>query len=175
MNGSLGAAPSSAFNRRAAVPPLLAGGLLLAAFGLHMLLVSLYTGFGLVNLPLLVAVNLMLRCREPISAMFLGMLVGCAYDGLTHGPVGLYGIVYTMIGYPAVITARFVLFSHSGALSLVFAAAYFAHEILFLGVRGALVGGGAPVDAGLLFFLTLLHAGAGLLVFTMLSTVVKRR
>lgn len=144
-------------------------GLPTVALGLQTLLSTLEPAIALLNLPFVATFNLMLWCRSAVSAMLLGALVGCMHDGLTHGPVGLYGMVYTICGYLAVRFGAYFL--HRGALELglLFAAAYTTHEFVYGLARSLLVGEGGETNLVLGFVLTALHAGAGLFVFTMLS------
>lgn len=59
------------------------------------------THFQLLELPLLVVVYFGLSRRNSVSGMFLGMLVGLLQDGISHTPIGLYGIAKAVIGYIA--------------------------------------------------------------------------
>ncbi|MYB51613.1 MAG: hypothetical protein F4X77_05350 [Acidobacteriia bacterium] len=144
-------------------------GLPTAALGLQTLLPTLEPALALFNLPFLATLNLMLWCRSAVSAMLLGMLIGCLHDGLTHGPVGLHGIVYTICGYLVVRFGSYVRRDHALELGLFFAAAYATHEVVFGLTRSFLVSAGGETDLALGLVLTALHAGAGLFVFTMLS------
>lgn len=144
-------------------------GLPAVALGLQTLLSTLEPALSLFNLPFLATFNVMLWCRSAVSAMLLGALIGCLHDGLTHGPVGLYGIVYTICGYLVVRLGPYLRTDRAIELSLIFAAAYVTHELAFGIARSVLVGGGGETNLGLGLVLTALHAGAGLFVFTMLS------
>ncbi len=144
-------------------------GLPAVALGLQTLVSTLEPALSLFNLPFLATFNVMLWCRSSVSAMLLGALIGCLHDGLTHGPVGLYGIVYTICGYLVVRLRPYLRTDSAIGLSLLFAAAYATHEFAFGVARNFLVGGGGETNLGLGLVLTVLHAGAGLFVFTMLS------
>jgi len=144
-------------------------GLPTVALGLQTLLSTLEPALALLNLPFVATFNMMLLCRSAVWAMLLGALIGCMHDGLTHAPLGLYGIVYTICGY---LAARFgPYFWHRNALELglLFAAAYATHEFAYGLARSLLVSAGGETNLALGFVLTALHAGAGLFVFTMLS------
>ena len=134
-----------------------------------MLLPTLSPSLALFNLPFLATFNLMLWCRSAVSAMLLGALIGCLHDGLTHGPVGLHGIVYTVCGYLAVRFGPYARRDQALELGLLFAAAYVIHEFVFWVTRSFLVSAGGDADLLLGIVLTALHAGAGLFVFTILS------
>lgn len=51
------------------------------------------------ELPLLVTVYFALMRRSPITGLFIGMLVGLAQDSLSKNPLGMFGIVKTLVGY----------------------------------------------------------------------------
>ena len=155
--------------RRARVPLPWLVGLPTAALGLQTLLPTFQPALGALNLPFITTLNLMLWCRSAVSAMLLGAVIGCVHDGLTHGPVGLHGIVYTICGYFVAWAGPHVRRDQGLVLGLFFAAAYIAHELLFALTRGFLVSADTGLDPILMFVLTAVHAGAGLFVFTMLS------
>ena len=162
-------APALESKRRKSVPWPWFVGLPTAALGLQTLLPTLEPTLALVNLPFLATLNLMLLCRSAVSAMLLGALIGCLHDGLTHGPVGLHGIVYTVCGYLVARLGPYVRSDHAMELGLFFAAAYVIHEFVFGVTRSFLASAAGEADLALGLVLTALHAGAGLSVFTMLS------
>ena len=51
------------------------------------------------ELPLLVVVYFALMRRSPIAGLFIGALVGLAQDSLSRNPLGMFGIVKTLVGY----------------------------------------------------------------------------
>lgn len=53
------------------------------------------------DLPLLVTIYLAMTRRNQIAGLLWGALIGLAQDSLSHGPVGLFGIVKTLVGYSA--------------------------------------------------------------------------
>src|SRR3984957_19543498 len=56
----------------------------------------------LIDLPLLVTIYFGFSRRNPISGMFLGGVIGILQDALSHdNPIGMYGIVKTIVGYAA--------------------------------------------------------------------------
>ena len=59
------------------------------------------THFQLLELPLLVVVYFGLSRRNSASGLLLGTAVGLLQDGISHTPIGLYGIAKGFIGYVA--------------------------------------------------------------------------
>ena len=53
------------------------------------------------ELPLLVTLYFGLSRRNPESGLLLGMAIGILQDGLSHMPIGVYGIAKTSVGYLA--------------------------------------------------------------------------
>jgi rod shape-determining protein MreD len=51
------------------------------------------------ELPLLVTVYFSLMWRSPIAGLFFGAAIGLAQDSLSHQPLGMFGIVKTLVGY----------------------------------------------------------------------------
>ena len=96
------------------------------------------------ELPLLVTVYFALAKRSPIAGVLYGTSVGLAQDSLSHHPLGMYGIVKTLVGYfTAFVSQRFDVRNHSirAILSFFF---YFFHEFFYWVLARALLG--EPVD-----------------------------
>ena len=51
------------------------------------------------DMPLLVTVYFALMRRSPIAGTFIGAFIGLAQDSLSKNPLGMYGIVKTLVGY----------------------------------------------------------------------------
>ena len=54
---------------------------------------------GFLDMPLLVVVYFALMRRSQITGLLVGALVGLAQDSLSKNPLGMYGIVKTLVGY----------------------------------------------------------------------------
>ena len=158
-------APPASFGRASRVPLKIAALMALAALGIQALLPIIHPAFSVLNLPLLVVVFVSLTIRAVIPAILWAMLIGWAQDGLTHDPVGLLGIVYSVLSYLVVTASLYVKLSLASVFGLVIAAAYLAHEILLYAIRVNLLGQDLPLDLGLWGALTALHAGLALLAY----------
>jgi rod shape-determining protein MreD len=63
---------------------------------------------GYLELPLLVTVYFALMHRRPIPGLALGAVIGLGQDSLSHQPLGMFGIVKTLVGYfAASVSMRF--------------------------------------------------------------------
>lgn len=54
---------------------------------------------GFLELPLLVVVYFALMRRNQVSGLLIGAVVGLAQDSLSKNPLGMFGIVDTLVGY----------------------------------------------------------------------------
>src|SRR3974390_2008470 len=63
---------------------------------------------GFLEMPLLVVVYFALMRRSQIRGLLVGALVGLAQDSLSKNPLGMYGIVKTLVGsFAASVGVRF--------------------------------------------------------------------
>src|SRR6266705_901727 len=68
------------------------------------------TFLSYLELPLLVTVYFSLLSRSPVAGVCFGMMIGLAQDSLSHHPLGMFGIVKTLVGYfAASVSQRFNL------------------------------------------------------------------
>jgi rod shape-determining protein MreD len=88
-----------------------------------------------------------------------------AQDGLTHGPIGLFGMIKTIIGYSAAAVSTYVEASYPGARAVLAALFYLLHQILFWMIEGSLLGGRVVFDPAQTVILAAIHAGLAILLF----------
>ena len=63
---------------------------------------------GYIEVPLLTVVYFSLMRRQPVVGVFVGAAVGLAQDSLSQQPLGIFGIVKTLVGYfAASVSMRF--------------------------------------------------------------------
>lgn len=103
------------------------------ALGLQSLLALHFGFFALIDLPLLITIYYAISKREPISATLVGALIGIAQDGLTHHPLGIFGISKAVVGYIAASLGVRVDTEHHGTrLMLTFAFTLAQTAVLYL-------------------------------------------
>jgi rod shape-determining protein MreD len=108
----------------------------LLALGLQSLFSLHFPFFALIDLPLLITIYYAISKREPISATVVGALIGIAQDGLTHHPLGIFGISKSVVGYIAASLGVRVDTEHHGSrLLLTFAFTLVQSAVLYLLVR----------------------------------------
>jgi rod shape-determining protein MreD len=120
---------------------------------------------GVLDLPLMAVIYLALVRRSPLIGMGIGMIVGIAQDGLTAGPVGLFGSLKTAAGYAAGAIGAYIEIKFPGARSVLTALFFLAHTVLFWFVTGALLGGAVDADIPKTLILAVVHAGLALSLY----------
>jgi len=110
------------------------------------------------ELPLLVTLYFAIMRRSQMAGLTIGMLVGLAQDSLSKNPLGMYGIVKTLVGYfGGSISMRFDV-DHAafrGGLSFLF---YFFHQFFFWVLSRALLGQNISFEVQQTLMLGLLNA-----------------
>src|SRR5579862_7131253 len=74
-------------------------GIPLAAILFQVYVPRFFTFLAYLELPLLVTVYFALMQRSPSTGALFGAGVGLAQDALSHQPLGMFGIVKTLVGY----------------------------------------------------------------------------
>lgn len=98
------------------------------------------TFLGYLELPLLVTVYFALQYRSPVAGVFFGMGIGLAQDSLSPHPLGMFGIVKTLVGYfAATFSQRFAVENSFIRLVLGFFF-YFFHQFFYWVLARALLG-----------------------------------
>jgi rod shape-determining protein MreD len=103
------------------------------ALGLQSLVSLHFPSFDLIDLPLLITIYYGISRREPITATLVGALIGIAQDGLTHHPLGVFGISKAVVGYMAAsLGVRVDTENHGTRLLLTFGFTLVQSGVLFL-------------------------------------------
>src|SRR5258708_7708537 len=112
----------------------------LAAIVFQVYVPRFITYLSYLELPLLVTVYYALLRRSPVAGVLFGAGVGLAQDSLSHHPLGMFGIVKTLVGYfAATVSQRFDVRNAGvrGVLAFFF---YFFHEFFYWVLVRALLG-----------------------------------
>jgi rod shape-determining protein MreD len=92
------------------------------------------------ELPLLVTVYFSVMRRQPPAGALTGCLIGLAQDSLSSLPLGMFGIVKTVVGYSAAsISLRFDV-ENSGLRYLMSFGFFIVHQVLFWALSHTLLG-----------------------------------
>lgn len=92
------------------------------------------------ELPLLVTVYFALMRRQPVAGAVIGAAIGLAQDSLSQNPLGMFGIVKTLVGYfAASISMRFDV--DNNALRFILSFFFFLfHQFFFWVLARGLLG-----------------------------------
>ena len=105
------------------------------------------TFLAYLELPLLVTVYFSLMRRSPITGILLGAGIGLAQDALSHQPLGMFGIVKTLVGFfAASFSQRFDLENSAVRLVLSFFF-FFFHQFFYWVLDRALLGEALSFDS----------------------------
>ena len=74
-------------------------GVPLAAILFQVYVPMFFDFLGFLELPLLVVVYFALMRRDQVGGLLIGAAVGLAQDSLSKNPLGMFGIVKTLVGY----------------------------------------------------------------------------
>jgi len=121
------------------------------------------------EMPLLVVVYFALLRRSQISGLLIGALVGLAQDSLSKNPLGMFGIVKTLVGYfAASVGVR--LDVDNGLLRLFLAYFFFVfHQFFHWVMARALLGQQLTFELQQTLILGLLNAAVGVALFHFLD------
>lgn len=137
--------------------------------------VPLFLGpLGYLELPLLVTVYFSLMRRGPVTGILLGAAIGLCQDSLSSQPLGMFGIVKTLVGYfAATVSLRFDVDNPVIQLILAFFF-FFFHQFFYWVLARALLGQQVDFDLQLTFISGLLNAAVALPLFHILDKLKDR-
>jgi rod shape-determining protein MreD len=144
--------------------------LVVVAAILFQVYVPLFLQFlGYLEMPLLVVVYFALMRRSQISGLLMGAIVGLAQDSLSKAPLGMFGIVKTLVGYfAASVGVR--LDVDNGVLRLFLAYFFFVfHQFFYWVMARALLAQQVAFDLQRTLILGLLNAVVAVALFHFLD------
>jgi rod shape-determining protein MreD len=126
------------------------------------------------ELPLLVTVYFALLRRGPISGMLIGAAIGLVQDSLSHQPLGMFGIVKTLVGYFAASVGMRFDVEHVVIRFLLGFFFFFFHQFFYWVLARALLGQQTLFDLRLTFLVGLLNALVAVSLFHILDKLKER-
>jgi rod shape-determining protein MreD len=119
--------------------------------------------------PLLVTVYLSISRRNPISGALIGTAIGLIQDALSHQPIGIFGMVKTVIGYASASLGVRLDTEHVAVRLGLGCALFLCHQTLYWTARRFLLGApwGSEIPQTLLAALA--NALLGALLFHLLD------
>lgn len=126
------------------------------------------------EMPLLVTVYFALMRRGPVGGLLLGASIGLVQDSLSGQPLGMFGIVKTLVGYfAASVSLRFNVENHAIRVVLAFFFFYF-HQFFYWVLASALLGHETRFDLQQTAISGLLNAAVTLPLFHVLDRLRER-
>jgi len=122
-----------------------------------------------VEMPLLAIVYFALMQRNPISGLFIGAIVGLAQDSLSKNPLGMFGIVNTLVGYFAASVGLRLDVDHTFIRLLLSFFFYVFHQVFYWVLARALLGQQISLNVQQTIVLGLLNAVIGISLFHFLD------
>ena len=144
-------------------------GIPLAAILFQVYVPRFVTTLAYLEMPLLVTVYFSLMRRSPPSGVLFGMCIGLAQDSLSNQPLGMFGIVKTLVGYfAASVGQRFE--ANSALLRLVLAFFFFFfHQFFYWVLARALLGQAVSFEPVQTLVLAVLNAAVAVPLFHILD------
>jgi rod shape-determining protein MreD len=125
------------------------------------------------EMPLLVVVYFALMRRNQVGGLLVGALVGLAQDSLSKNPLGMLGIVNTLVGYFAASVGLRLDVDHP-LIRLLLAFFFFLfHQFFYWLLAHALLGQQLAFEFQRTLFLGLLNAVVGVALFHFLDKLRK--
>ncbi|MBZ5622986.1 MAG: rod shape-determining protein MreD [Acidobacteriia bacterium] len=126
------------------------------------------------EMPLLVVMYFALMRRNQVSALLLGALVGLAQDSLSKNPLGVFGIVNTLVGYFAA-SVGMRLDVDQGVIRLLLSFFFYLfHQLMYWVLVRALLGQQLAFEVQKTLMLALLNAVVGVSLFHFLDKLRER-
>jgi rod shape-determining protein MreD len=122
-----------------------------------------------IEMPLLVVVYFALMRRNPVSGLFVGAIVGLAQDSLSKNPLGMFGIVSTLVGYFAASVGLRLDVDHGFIRLLLAFFFYVFHQVFYWVLARALLGQQLSFNFQQTLMLGLLNAVVGIALFHFLD------
>jgi rod shape-determining protein MreD len=127
------------------------------------------TFLSYLELPLLVTVYFALMRSSPVAGVLFGAGIGLAQDSLSQHPLGMFGIVKTLVGYfAASVSQRFDVENSVVRLVLSFFF-FFFHQFFYWVLTRALLGEALYFDPQQTIVLAMLNAAVAVPLFLLLD------
>ncbi|MFN7994487.1 MAG: rod shape-determining protein MreD [Bryobacteraceae bacterium] len=154
------------------IPVLLA--VPLAAILFQVYVPRFFVFLGYLELPLLVTIYFALMRRSQIGGLFVGAFIGLAQDSLSTKPLGMYGIVKTLVGYFAASVGMRIDVEHPFIRLMLTFFFYVFHQLLYWVLSRGLLGEQIAFETQRTLVLGLLNAAVGITLFHFLDRLRER-
>ena len=121
------------------------------------------------EVPLLLTIYFALSCRRPLVGALLGAAIGLVQDALSYQPIGVLGMVKTVVGYLAASVGVRLDTRHPAVRLGLCTFFFLCHQLLYWLVRRMLLGAPSGLDVPQALLAALANGGLGVLVFLLLD------
>ncbi|MEQ1885750.1 MAG: rod shape-determining protein MreD [Bryobacteraceae bacterium] len=121
------------------------------------------------ELPLLITVYFSLMRRSPMAGVAYGSLIGLAQDSLSHNPLGMFGIVKTLVGYFAATASLRFNVENPGIRLVISLFFCFFHQFLYWVLSRALLGEALDLNLATTIVVSVLNALVAVPLFRVLD------
>jgi len=141
----------------------------LAAILFQVYLPLFFQYLSYLELPLLVTVYFSLMRRKPVAGTLIGAAIGLVQDSLSHQPLGMFGLVKTLVGYfAASVSLRFDV--ENVAIRMVLGFFFYVfHQFFYWVLIRALLGQPMALDLQQTFLLAILNSAVAMPLFQLLD------
>jgi rod shape-determining protein MreD len=127
------------------------------------------TYLSYLELPLLVTLYFALMYRSPVAGVFFGMGIGLAQDSLSHLPLGMFGIVKTLVGYFVATVSQRLEVENTPVRFLLALIFFLFQRILYWVLSRALLSERFPLEVSQTAVLAILNALVAVPLFRLLD------
>ncbi|HYM13201.1 MAG TPA: rod shape-determining protein MreD [Bryobacterales bacterium] len=124
---------------------------------------------NMADLPLLVTIYLALLRRSPVAGLAIGLAVGLGQDSLSAGPIGIYGILKTIIGYICSSLTLIIAVDSLAARVFLVWCFYLLHQAMFWVMQRVLLGQPADFAWQRMLLLAAINALIALVIYRFLD------
>ncbi len=126
------------------------------------------------ELTLLVTVYLAVSRRGPVAGAFTGALIGLVQDSLSNQPIGVFGMVKTVIGYAAASLGVRLDTEHAAVRFGLGCFFFAAHQLLYEAAKRGLLGTPSGLHLVPTLLAILVNGASGVVLFFLLDKLRDR-
>lgn len=125
--------------------------------------------FRVFDFGLLLTIFFAVSRRSQVSGTLTGAAIGLLQDGLTHTPLGVFGIAKTLVGYGASSIGIRIDVENPGSRFLLVFLFYGIHKAVFTAIERNLMGQSVHIDVGHEAGAALVNAFMAVFLFALLN------
>lgn len=127
------------------------------------------TQLAFLELPLLVTIYFALMRRDQVAGVIIGSAIGLVQDALSHNPLGMFGIVKTLVGYFCAFLSQRLDVENWLMRFLLCFFFFFFHQFLYWVLARTLLAQVFPLELGTVLVFGVLNAAVAVPLFALLD------